>query len=96
MVFPIARLTKRWFDEETATLARLVTCVMPLYAWYATRLHQPALVMAFHPWLVAGWIALPERRSFLAAAGVGALNGVAGLFQPTLLAIGAWLSTMSI
>jgi len=85
ILFPVYELTRRWFGEKAAVWAAWAACVLPLYTWYASRLHQTVLVMAFHPWLLMAWLAFYRRpkTKWALAAGVG--TGIAGLFQPVLL-----------
>lgn len=87
MVFPMGWLASRWFDEEVAGLCRWIVCLMPLYAWYATRIHHTAFVMACHPWLLYGWLSLTDRPQWRRALGTGLGTGLAGLFQPVLLGV---------
>ena len=84
-VFPMVWLTRRWFDEKTAMIAGIVTVFMPLLAWYASRIHHTAFVMAIHPWLVWAWVAASGGRSWWIAILAGVLTGLAALFQPVLL-----------
>lgn len=99
VVFPVVWLTRRWFDENTSIVAGIVTLLMPLLAWYATRIHHTAFVMAIHPWLVWGWVTAADRKSWQIAVLTGFLTGVAALFQPVLLpafgAISAFLLVRS-
>lgn len=93
MVFPLSWLVARWFGEETARWARLIVCVMPLLYWYPTRIHHTAIVMAFHPWLLWGWLTLAENpKGGWRAVLTGLGTGLAGLFQPVLLAVFGLLS----
>lgn len=87
MVFPVSWLTKRWFGPSASVVALWIVCFMPLYGWYPTRLHQPALVIFFHPWLLAGWLRLYDKSTAGRAVTIGAGTGVAGLFQPVMLAV---------
>ena len=87
IVFPVGWLTRRWFREEAVVWVMWIACLMPLYAWYATRLHQPAIVMTFYPWLLAGWLSMTETNSKWRAVIVGIATGLAGLFQPVLLGV---------
>jgi len=95
MVFPVRWLARRWCGEPAGTVAMWLTTVMPLYVWYATRLHQAGFVMAAHPWLIWAWLRLRDRPAVARGLGVGAASGLAGLLQPILLflsgAIGATL-----
>ena len=84
-IFPIVWLARRWFDENVAIIAGVLVILMPLLAWYATRIHHTALVMAIHPWLVWGWVTASDGRSWKAAIVAGFFTGLAGLFQPVLL-----------
>lgn len=88
MVFPMRALARRWFGHRVAVFAMWITCVMPLYMWYATRLHQAGLVMAFHPWLVWAWLRAGDRPTLARTVAAVALSGVAGLFQPILVFLG--------
>lgn len=87
IVFPIRWLTKRWFGENAGIVACWIVCLMPAYAWFATRIHQAPIVITFHPWLLAGWLRLTEENSLRRTAGVGLGTGIAGLFQPILLGV---------
>jgi hypothetical protein len=91
MVYPMAWLTHRWFGRPGLLYAALLTCLMPLYCWYSTRLHHTAFVMTLHPWLVWAWLKLSDKteaspQHLLFALFTGLTTGVAGLFQPVLLA----------
>jgi hypothetical protein len=86
IVYPLGWITERWFGARAAGLSRWIVCLMPLYGWYPTRIHQPALVMTFHPWLLAGWLKLSRAPRPGFAAGLGIAGGLAALFQPVLLA----------
>ena len=87
IVFPIRWLTTRWFGENAGILACWLVCLMPAYVWFTTRIAQPAIVIAFHPWLLAGWLKLTEDNSLRRSMWVGLGTGIAGLFQPVLLAV---------
>jgi 4-amino-4-deoxy-L-arabinose transferase-like glycosyltransferase len=87
MVFPVGWLARRWFGEKAQVLASWIVCLMPLYIWYATRLHQPAIVMTFHPWLLAGWLSFGKANSWRRTVVLGLATGLAGLFQPVLLGV---------
>lgn len=93
MVFPVRWLARRWCGDRAGTVAMWLTTVMPLYVWYATRLHQAGFVMAAHPWLISCWLRLSDRGGSARGLLTGAASGLAGLFQPILLllsgAIGA-------
>ena len=86
-VLPVGWLTRRWFGERAGILAMWIVCFMPLYAWFATRVFQPAIIITFHPWLLVGWLGLPEAHSLRRTVGVGLATGLAGLFQPVLLGV---------
>lgn len=86
-VFPVGWLTRRWFGERAGILAMWIVCLMPSYAWFATRVFQPSIVITFHPWLLVGWLGLAEARSLLRPVGVGLATGLAGLFSPVLLGV---------
>ena len=87
IIFPVGWLTRRWFGEKAEGWAIWVACLMPLYAWYATRFYSAAIVMTFHPWLLAGWLSMIEKNSLRRTVVVGLSTGLAGLFQPILLAV---------
>jgi 4-amino-4-deoxy-L-arabinose transferase-like glycosyltransferase len=87
VVFPVHELTRRWFDERTATLALWIVVGFPLYGWYATRLHHTAVDMSLYPWVIAAWLRLGDRPTWPGALGAGALSGLAGLFQPLILCV---------
>ncbi len=87
IVFPVGWMTRRWFGAEAAVLSRWLVCAMPLYAWYATRLHHTAFVMALHPWLLWGWLSLAEKPGCGKALSVGIGSGVGALFQPLILVL---------
>ena len=91
-LLPMRWLARRWFGPRVVAWVTVVALGLPLYAWYATRLHHTALVMALHPWLVWGWLTWPDRARAGAGLGLGLLTGVAGLFQPVLLAVFGLLS----
>ena len=86
MAFPIYFLTRRWFGEKPARWAAWAVAVWPLYGWYATRFHHSALVFSAHPWLLAGWVSLADQPRWTKGLWLGLATGVAGLFQPVLLA----------
>lgn len=88
VIYPMSWLAERWFGERVAVWTRWVVCVTPLLYWYPTRIHQVLIVMAFHPWLLWGWLSLTKegKRGWVAVlTGVG--TGLAGLFQPVMLGI---------
>jgi hypothetical protein len=87
IVFPIAWLTQKWFGEKAVVWASWIACLMPTYAWYVTRLHQPAIVITFYPWLLVGWLGLIEANSWRRTVCVGLATGLAGLFNPVLLGV---------
>jgi len=88
MVFPVYLITRSWYGEKAAVLSAWIIVFMPLYAWYSTRMHQPAIVMSLYPWILLGWLRLEHaRRGILIAVGVGLLTGLAALFSPTMLAV---------
>ncbi|MEA3207945.1 MAG: hypothetical protein QOE70_1002 [Chthoniobacter sp.] len=91
-IFPMGRLTERWFGSAAGSWARVITCLMPLFFWYPTRLHHTAFVMALHPWLLWGWLAVRDRASVGNTLLTGVGTGVAGLVQPVLLGIYGLLS----
>lgn len=86
LVFPIRWLTLRWFGSKAATWAMWITCLMPLYAYYATRLLPVAVFISLHPWLLVGWLKLKDNLTLTRSLGMGFCTGVAGLFQPLVLA----------
>jgi len=86
MVWPIHFLTCRWFGERPAIWAAWAVAVWPLYIWYATRFHHSALVFSAQPWLLAGWVSLADHPRWTKGLWLGLATGVAGLFQPVLLA----------
>jgi hypothetical protein len=87
MFYPLQQLARRWFGPEAMVPITVVTLLMPLYAWYSTRLHHTALVMAVHPWLLWLWLSQTERKNLLSPVALGLLTGLAGLFQPVMLAV---------
>jgi 4-amino-4-deoxy-L-arabinose transferase-like glycosyltransferase len=87
MVFPVAWLARRWFGTRAAVVSAWVVAFMPLYAWYCTRIHQPANVMAIYPWVLAGWFHTVESRKGWVAIGAGLLTGLGAMFSPTMLAV---------
>ena len=89
MVFPVRWLARRWCGERAGTLAMWLTTVMPLYVWYATRLHQAGFVMAAHPWLMWIWLRLRGRATTARGLLAGAAGGLVGLLQPILLFLSA-------
>jgi hypothetical protein len=89
---PLEQLTERWFGPRTKCFVRPLVLVMPLYYWYATRLHHTAFVMALHPWLIWGWLWSWQKPLSWPHIFVGIGTGVAGLFQPVLLGIFGGLS----
>lgn len=91
-IFPMGRLTERWFGPSAGSWARVITCLMPLFLWYPTRLHHTAFVMALHPWMLWGWIAVRDRSTVTNTVLTGVGTGVAGLFQPVLLGVYGLLS----
>ena len=89
MVFPVRWIARRWCGERAGTAAMWLTTVMPLYIWYATRLHQAGFVMAAHPWLIGLWLHLRDRPGAARGLLAGAASGLAGLLQPILLLLSA-------
>ncbi|MDD5677964.1 MAG: glycosyltransferase family 39 protein [Kiritimatiellae bacterium] len=87
LVFPLRWLTARWFGDRAAAWAMWIAALMPLYAYYATRLLPVAVFISLHPWLWMAWLRLRDKNTITRAAGVGAVTGLASLFQPLLLAI---------
>jgi len=87
MVYPVAWLACRWFGTRAAALSAWITAFMPLYAWYCSRIHQPADVMAIYPWLFAGWFYAAESRKSWVAIATGLVTGIGAMFSPTLLAV---------
>jgi hypothetical protein len=87
MVFPVAWLACRWFGGRAAALSAWIVAIMPLYAWYCTRIHQPSDVMAIYPWALAGWFHSMESRKPTAALVTGLITGLGALFSPTMLAV---------
>jgi 4-amino-4-deoxy-L-arabinose transferase-like glycosyltransferase len=88
ILYPVFFLTRRWFDDRTARLAMCLTVAMPIYFWYATRLHQAGFAMAAHAWLLWLWLRLRDDDGtawWPRAIGTGALTGLAALLQPTVL-----------
>lgn len=94
MVFPVRRLAERWFGPDASVLAGYIVAIVPIYAWYATRLHHTALVMAFHPWLLSAWLDLHDHPTPAQLLATGVVTGIAGLFQPVLLAVFGLLSSV--
>jgi len=87
MVFPVTWLACRWFGVRAGILAGWVAALMPLYAWYCSRIHQPADVMAIYPWVLCGWLRTAEAPKPWLAVGTGFLTGFGALFSPTMLAV---------
>ncbi|MFC1789328.1 hypothetical protein ACFLZE_05405 [Thermodesulfobacteriota bacterium] len=87
IVFPIAWLTRKWFGQKPVVWVCWISCLMPTYAWYVTRLHQPAIMITFYPWLLAGWLGLVEANSWWRTVLLGLATGLAGLFNPVLLGV---------
>lgn len=87
MVFPLYWLTRRWFGEKSAALAMWITCLLPIYAWYATRFFSVAVFIPLHPWLLLAWVRLKEQSSPGRGLLAGCCTGLAALFQPMVLAI---------
>ena len=85
MIFPVGWLTNRWFGNQAAIAARWITCLMPLYAWYATRYQQTAIAIAIHPWVLAAWLKTYDTAKLRYGLGAGIATGIGGLFQPILL-----------
>lgn len=90
VVVPLGALATRWSGAAAGTAARWLAALLPLHAWYATRLHHTALDLALAPWVLLALVRLGdapalERRGprdrLLAGAGLGLL----GLTQPVLL-----------
>lgn len=92
VVFPIQKLTQRWFSPDASVFAAWIGALMPLYIWYPTRIHHTALVMAAHPWLLWLWLDLSDKKSLLRSWLAGFTTGVAGLLQPVLLGVYGILS----
>lgn len=90
---PVFRLARNWYGRRPAVLAAWIAAAMPLYAWYSTRIHQPAFVMSIYPWLVLGWLEMGgQRLTAIRAVLTGFATGVAAHFSPTLLAVFGLLS----
>jgi len=87
MVFPVGWLACRWFGARAGALSAWVAAFMPLYAWYCTRIHQPADVMAIYPWVLAGWFRTVESRKLGVTLATGLLTGLGAMFSPTMLAV---------
>lgn len=87
MVFPVSWLACRWFGARAAILSAWVVAFMPLYAWYCTRIHQPADVMAIYPWALAGWFHTAGSRKPGVAVATGLITGLGAMFSPTMLAV---------
>lgn len=86
MVWPIHFLACRWFGKKSAIWAAWAAALWPLYLWYATRFHHSAFVFSAQPWLLAGWVSLGEQAGRRKGLLLGLATGLAGLFQPVLLA----------
>ncbi len=86
VVYPLGWLAERWFGRQAGVVAKWMVCGLPLFAWYPTRISQVALAMSFFPWVVAGWIRLRAESPRGLVLAVGLLTGLAGLFQPMILA----------
>jgi hypothetical protein len=87
LVFPMHWLTSRWFGPKAAAWAMWITCLMPLHAYYATRLLPVAVFIALQPWLLMQWLSLRDRLSLGRATAAGCTTGLAALFQPVNLAV---------
>jgi hypothetical protein len=86
-IYPVTWLATRWFGEKAGFVAGLLTIILPLFAWYVTRLHQTAFVLAIHPWMVWAWLTLPQSRGWIRVVQAGCIAGLGGLFQPALLGV---------
>jgi hypothetical protein len=87
MIFPMAWMTHRWFGERAAWISAWVVCFLPIYAWYCTRLHQPAIVMSIYPWAMAAWFFAGETKKLPAAIAAGVLTGIGSHFSPTMMGV---------
>lgn len=96
MVFPVRWLARRWCGDRAGAVAMWLTTAMPLYVWYATRLHQAGLVMASHPWLIWFWLRLHDRSGSARGLLTGAASGLAGLLQPILLFLSAAIGAVTL
>jgi len=87
MVFPVYRLTLRWFDKHAAVAAMWLVVLIPLHAKDVINIHQAAIVYGLHPWIILGWLRVADgsSRTTMVLTGLGA--GLAILFQPVLLGV---------
>ena len=100
VVFPLRWVTDRWFGREAGVCASWIACLMPLYALYPTRYFPVSVFIAWHPWLLFGWLKLKDRITVRRSGLIGAITGLGGLFQPLLLGLygvmGAGLLSMNL
>jgi hypothetical protein len=92
MLFPLSKLSERWFGITSVKCTLLLALLYPLYTWYVTRLGYISFVFAAHPWIVWLWLRLadqPTRRNIFWA---GIVNGLVSFFSPTPLLAGGLLS----
>jgi hypothetical protein len=86
VVVPLGALATRWSGPAAGAAARWLAALLPLHAWYSTRLHHTALDLALAPWVLLAIVRLRDdprpRDVVLAGASLAAL----GLVQPVLLA----------
>lgn len=87
MVFPISWITARWIGNGASLYGALLAAVMPAYAWYCTRLHQPAIAIALYPWLLYGWLRASEKSRWSRGILTGFLTGIGALFSPVMLGV---------
>lgn len=91
VVLPLAALAARWTRAGAA--GAWLAALSPLHAWYATRLHHTALVLALFPWVVWAFVRLRDddaRARHAVAAGL--LLGALALVQPVALGVVALLA----
>ncbi|MBI3985469.1 MAG: hypothetical protein HY343_00990 [Lentisphaerae bacterium] len=87
MVFPLRALAARWFGPGAAVWAMWLVAVAPVPAYYSARLLSVGIFIPMHPWLLRAWVWLKDGPSPAKSLAVGALTGLAGLFQPMLLGL---------
>lgn len=95
VVVPLGALATRWSGPAAGVAARWLAALLPLHAWYSTRLHHTALDLALGPWVLLAIVRLRDgaRRPSLAGAGLA----LVGLTQPVLLAaLGAFALLLAV
>lgn len=80
-----AAIAYRLFGRNAALIAALVTAIYPYYVWHDTALQETGLLTFLTALAMLLLLVTRERRSLKAAAGAGALLGLAILTRSTLL-----------